>query len=379
MTSYFKTATKGTNPFAPPPKDIQTPLVSTGNIYEPLVQRAMGIANEDVIEKAIESLKARLGGQRYKQEHFGRLELIDPNLIDINIDIQRLLEKAHIGGNIIELFDPRIMQPLNVIYIKATGRYSAWEGQQSGTAFALMFYFVLIDPDTLIQCKVVDDDLEVPGSTLRGEAVGNYGFRCINYKGRKEPDLFYIFRSMVNGVRLYDSELTEDLQANEIQNMLQSHNMFAAPGVEAQGQRAKPGMVTHVSSMLKLAGHGTEPDHFEVTKGDLDWVLKWHDQFYASEKGVDGGYLITFGRFAVLCRNQGIEITREHELEFYKHMKRYGSPKAFHQDCWQRYKKWAGSGWKDACLLPIWIKDYMKKGGTLPLPTVPNYDEYKSL
>ena len=371
--------TQGTNPFAPPAKDIQIPLVSTGNIYEPLIDRAMGINNESIIQHALSSLKERLGGVAYRQEHCGRLELIDSTLVDINIDIQRLLEKMHIGTNIIELFDPRIMQPLNVIYIKETGRYSAWEGQQSGTAFALMQHFGLVEPGTLIQCKVVDDDLAVPGSTLVGEAVGNYGFRCINYKGRKEPDLFYIFRSMVNGVRLYDSELTEDLQANEIQNMLQANHMFAAPGVEAQGQRAKPGMVTHVSSMLKIAGHGTEPEHFDVTKGDLAWVLKWHDQFYASEKGVDGGYLITFGRFAVLCRNQNIEITREHEVEFYQHMKRYGSPKAFHQDCQQRYKKWAGSGWKDACLLPIWIKDYMKKGGTLPMPTVPNYDEYKSL
>jgi hypothetical protein len=374
MTTHFKV-----NPFAPVPKNHQTPLVSTGNIYEPLVHRAMNIANEDVIQKAVESLKVRLGGQRYRQEHFGNVELIDPDLIDINIDIQRLLEKAHIGGNIIDLFDPRIKQPLNVIYIKETGRYSAWEGQQSGTAWVLLMHFDLIEPGTKIQCKVVDDDLEVPGSTLRGEAVGNYGFRCINYKGRKEPDLFYIFRSMVNGVRLYDSELTEDLQANDIQNMLQEHHMFAAPGVEAQGTRGKPGMVTHISSVLKIAGHGTEQEHFDVTKADLDWVLKWHDQFYASEKGVDGGYLIAFGRFVVLCRNQGIEITREHELEFYQHMKRYGSPRAFHQDCQQRYKKWAGAGWKDACLLPIWIKDYMKKGGTLPLPTVPNYDEYKSL
>lgn len=372
-------ANKGANPFTPAPKLVQTPLVSTGDIYDPLVQRAMGIANEDVIIKAIENLRARTNGIPFSQEHFGRLELLELSLIDINIDIQRLLEKAHIGGNIIELFDPRIMQPLNVIYIKETGRYSAWEGQQSGTAFALMMYYGLITPDTKVQCKVVDDDLMVPGSTQKGEAVGNYGFRCINYKGRKEPDLFYIFRSMVNGVRLYDSSLTEDVQANEIQNILQSRNMFAAPGVDGQGQRGKPGMVTHVSSMLKLAGHGTEPEHFDVTKEDLDWVLKWHDQYYASEKGVDGGYLITFGRFVVLCRTQGIKITKQHELEFYQHMKRYGSPKAFHQDCQQRYKKWAGSGWKDACLLPIWIKDYMKRGGDLPMPKVPNYDEYKSL
>jgi len=376
QVSQFQTS-GGANPFTPPPKAIQTPLVSTGNIYDPLVSRAMAIANNNEIQEAIDKLRARLQGEQYTQEHFGRLELHPATLVDINIDIQRLLEIPHIGKNIIELFDPRIMQPLNVIYIKETGRYSAWEGQQSGTAFALMLHFGLIAPDTLIQCKVVDDDLYVPGSFLAGEAVGNYGFRCINYKGRKEPDLFWIFRSMVNGVRLYDSNLTEDLQANEIQNMLQTYNMFAAPSLEAKGQRGKPGMVTHISSVLKIAGHDT--DKFDVTKADLDWILAWHNKFYASEKGVDGGYLITFGRFVKLCREQEIEITKEHELEFFQHMKRYGSPKAFHNDCKTRYTRWAGSGWKDACLLPIWIKDYMKRGGTLTLPTIPNYDEYKSL
>lgn len=366
------------NPFAPPPKDIQTPLVSSGNIYDPLVSRALAIADDDSILEAIEKLKQRLQGQRYQQQHFGRLELQPASKIDINIDIQRLLEKVHIGKNIIELFDPRIMQPLNVIYIKETGRYSAWEGQQSGTAFALMMHFGLIDTDTLIQCKVVDDDLVVPGSNLTDEAVGNYGFRCVNYKGRKEPDLYYIFRSMVNGVRLYGSDLDEDLQANEIQNILQKHNMFAAPAIEARGQKGKPGMVTHISAMLKIAGHGTDKNLFDKTINDLDWVLHWHNQYYASEKGVDGGYLLTFGRFAALCREQDIEITKNHELEFYTHMKRYGSPKAFHDDCKQRYKKKYG-GWSDACLLPVWIKDYMKRGGTLPTPTIPHYDEYKSL
>jgi len=366
------------NPFAPPPKIVQTPLVSTGNIYDPLVPRAMSIANEDVVQEAIDALRTRLQGTPYRQEHFGRVEELEPNLIDINIDIQRLLETPHIAKNIIELFDPRIMQPLNVIFIKETGRYSAWEGQQSGTAFALMMHFGLIAPGTLIQCKVVDDDLVVPGSNLTGEAVGNYGFRCINYKGRKEPDLFWIFRSMVNGVRLYNSTLTEDLQANEIQNMLQTHSMFSAPGLDARGQKAKPGMVTHISSMLNIAGHGTESEKFDVTKADLDWVLGWHNRYYASEKGVNGGYLITFGRFAALCREQDIAITKEHELEFFQHMKRYGSPKAFHDDCKQRYKKVYG-GWSDACLLPIWQKDYMKRGGTLPLATIKNYNEYKSL
>ena len=156
------------NPFAPPPKAVQTPMVSTGNIYDPLVSRAMAIADEDDIQEAIDNLRKRLQGKQYTQEHFGRLELQPASRVDINIDIQRLLETPHIAKNIIELFDPRIMQPLNVIYIKETGRYSAWEGQQSGTAFALMMHFGLISPDTLIQCKVVDDHLQGAGSDLVG-------------------------------------------------------------------------------------------------------------------------------------------------------------------------------------------------------------------
>jgi hypothetical protein len=67
-------------------------MVSTGNIYDPLVSRAMAIANEDDIQEAIANLRARLQGEQYTQEHFGRLELQPASLVDINIDIQRLLE-----------------------------------------------------------------------------------------------------------------------------------------------------------------------------------------------------------------------------------------------------------------------------------------------
>lgn len=367
------------NPFAPPPRHAAIADQQETLIYEPLLNRAQGIATEPEIQEAIEQLRARLNGERYQQHHFGRLELLPLTQVDINVDIQRLLEKLHIGQNIITLFDPRIMQPLNVIYIKSTGRYSAWEGQQSGTAFALMLHYGLIEPGTLVQCKVVDEDLTVPGSKLIKEAVGNYGFRCVNYKGRKEPDLYYIYRSMVNGVRLYHSELTEDRQAEQIQTVLETHNMFAAPGVDAQGHKARPGMISHVSAMLKIAGHDTAPTEFAQTLKDLDWTLAWHNRYYASERGVDGGYLLTFGRFARLCREQGVPLTRELELDFARHMKRYGSPRAFHADCKQRYKKWAGSGWKDACLLPIWIKDYLKRGGTQPLPQIPHYDDYRAV
>ena len=69
------------NPFAPPPKTIQTPLVSGGDIYDPLIPRALAIAEDSDIVESIEKLRQRLGGQCYEQKHFGRLELLAGNLI----------------------------------------------------------------------------------------------------------------------------------------------------------------------------------------------------------------------------------------------------------------------------------------------------------
>lgn len=368
---------RGTNPFAPMVKMRNKALTTTGKSkYEKLVDRANTINNDEDVNKAIDNLKARLGGQKYKQEHFGRLELLSSKLVDINIDIQRLLETPHIAKHIIELFDPRIMQPLNVIYIKETGRYSAWEGQQSGTAFALMMMFGIIEPDTLIQCKVVDDDLTVPGSTLVGEAVGNYGFRCINGNGRKTPDLFYTYRSMVNGVRLYDSTLKEDKHSNEVQNILEQNNMFPSPAINAKSNKATPGMVTYISGILGISNYDKDQETFNICKQDLNWALSWHNRYYAGEKGVDGGFILTFGRLANEARDLDFVITPELEADLYRHMlSRYGSPGGFHSDCKARLKSWQvtnnlKTSWSDSCLLPIFIMDYINDGGQYPVPEV---------
>jgi hypothetical protein len=89
--------------------------------------------------------------------------------------------------------------------------------------------------------------LEVPGSNLKGEAVGNYGFRVLNGSGREPIDAYFMHRSRVNGVRLYDSDFWEDQQSEEIQQILEKNNMFPAKASDAQGQKATPGMVTHIS------------------------------------------------------------------------------------------------------------------------------------
>jgi len=381
--NQLRTVVRGANPFAPIAKIKNQQLSNKKGKYEALPQRAQPLITSSKIQEAINILKQRLNDEVYTQEHFGRLMEIDESLIDINIDIQRFLEELHIADNIIALFDPRIMQPLNVIFIKETGRYSSWEGQQSGTAFYLMKHFGLIEPGTKIQCKVVDDDLSVPGSTDIGEAVGNYGFRRLGGSGRKSIDAFFVHRSRVNGKRLYGSTLTEDVQSHELQEILEKNNMFPAPAVEAKGQQAQPGMVTYITGVNNIGHHGAETEEiFEMGKEDLQWALNWHNTYFANEKGVDGGFILAFGRLSAEARDENVELTPELELDLYNHIRAsYGSPKGFHADCKTRLKKFQiannlKDSWSDSCLTPILIIDYLNAGGQCTVPQVKGMTTY---
>jgi len=381
-----RTINRGTNPFAPIVKLKNNALTTKGkNVYERILDRIKPAVKDTKVKDAVNELKTRLAGGVYTEQHFGTLEWLDEALVDCNIDIQRLLEQDHVADDIIRLFDPRILQPINVIHIKATGRYSAWEGQQSASAFTIMKHFGLIAPGTRIQCKVVADDLAVPGSTLFGEAVGNYGFRCINFKGRKTPDLFYLLRSMINGVRLYGSTLREDEQAEKIQQILEHNNMFPAPGVDARGQQATPGMVTYISGIMSIAGHDTEDANFDVLKTDLDWALKWHDTYFNAEKGVDGGYILAFGRLHAEARAVGIVFDKATEDDFARHMKaHYGSPKGFHQECKNRLGAFQDRtqqkrSWSDSCLTPLFVTDYINTGGACNVPQVKGMVTYAGI
>ena len=383
MSQPQRVIKRGPNPFAPIAKLKNKQLSIVHNKYEQLSNRAAPLLTSAAVAKAIVALKEQLDGEAYTQEHFGRLVEVDESLIDINVDIQRFLEELHIADNIIARFDPRIMQPLNVIYIKETGRYSSWEGQQSGTAFYLMKHFGLIAPGTKIQCKVVDDDLTVPGSDLVGEAVGNLGFRLLGGSGRKPIDAFFVHRSRVNGVRLYNSKLTEDTQSHEIQTVLENNHMYPAPATEAQGQKAQPGMVTYISGINNIAGHGAkEEETFEMGKEDLNWALRWHDTYFANEKGVDGGFILAFGRFAAEAREQDIVLTQELEEDLNHHIvATYGSPKSFHNDCKTRLKAFQEnnnlkSSWSDSCLTPILVIDYINAGGKCEVPEVKGMKTY---
>jgi hypothetical protein len=378
-----RTVDRGPNPFAPIVKQQNQKLTPRRNVYQSIDARVNStFFGKTYADKAVEILKERLGDQKYRPEHFGRLELVPLDLIDINVDIQRDLEMLHIANNIICRFDPRIVQPVNVTYIKSTGRYSAWDGQQSSASLKIIYDAGLIEGDFAVQCKVFDDDLEVPGSALKGEAVGNYGFRVLNGSGREPIDAYFMHRSRVNGVRLYDSDFWEDQQSEEIQQVLEKNSMFPARASDAQGQKATPGMVTHISGINGIAGHGTRRELFEVTKGDLDRALAWHNRYYSSEKGVDGGFILAFGRLYAAAREQKIEITHETEKELYDMFRAcYGSPRAYHADCKQRLKAFQRKNmlkesWSDSCLTPILVADYINWGGEYPLPQVSNMTTY---
>jgi hypothetical protein len=365
-----RTIDRGANPFAPIAKQRNQALTTPLNgVYERLDDRVATMMSDpdqaELVNNAIANLRERLKGETYKQEHFGYLALVEAGDIDINIDIQRDLLAGHISKDIIALFDPRILQPVNVTYIKETRRYSAWDGQQSSATLKLLLLAGLVDPSVKIQCKVVDDDLVVPGSNLVGEAYGCSGFRLLN-TSREAIDPFWMHRSRVSGVRNYGSTLKEDEQAEEIQQIFEKNHMFPAKASDAKGQQAKPGMVTYISGCNNIAGHDTEQDTFNITKHDLDRTLRWHDTYFSNEKGVDGGFILTFGRLYAEAREQGIEITHDTEDDLYRLFQcKYGTPAGFHHDCKDRLKAFQiknklKTSWSDSCLTPILVMDYLR-------------------
>lgn len=382
-----RTVTRGANPFAPIVIQQNQNLVSVAsNVYEALDVRGNRVFNHPSVQQAIRDLRKRLGGHTYNQLHFGQLLLVRAGLIDINVDIQRDEDPVHIAEDIIARFDPRICMPVMCTKL-ANGRYSAWEGQQTSLTIYVLLKAGIINEDTLIQVKAVDEDLEVPGTTLKGEAVGNMGFRIINGGGRKPIDAFHLHRSRVTGVRIYGSQFEEDLQSEEIQQILEKNTMFPAKASDASGQKAMPGMVTYIHGLNLLAAHGSDQKVFNLAKTDLDWALKWHNTYYPSEKGVDGGFMLAFGRLHHAARTQNPAVTLDATVEadlFRLFQSKYGSPKGFHNDCKNRLRDWQElnrirPSWSDSCLTPMLVMDYLKSGGTCILPQVSGMVTYAGI
>lgn len=387
-TSSARTVNRGANPFAAIVKQQNAALTpaTNHNVYESLTIRGNRVYQHPAIQKAIKDLKARLGGNTYNQSHFGELVLVAYSEIDMNIDIQRDEDIMHIAEEIIPRYDPRIAMTVMCTRL-ANGRYSAWEGQQTSLTFYVLYKAGIIDQNTLIQVKAFDENLAVPGTTLQGEAVGNLGFRIINGGGRKGVDAYHVHRSRVNGVRLYNSTFREDVQSEEIQQILERNNMFPAKTSAAARNQATPGMVTYIHGLNLIAAHDTEPKIFNSAKKDLEWALAWHDKYYPNEKGVDGGFILAFGRLAAAARlgKPAINLDQATEADLYNLFRaKYASPKGFHRDCKERLKSFQkrnnlAESWSDNCLTPILVMDYVNWGGRCALPQVHGMTTYAGI
>lgn len=389
-STITRTVNRGANPFSAMVKQKNIALTpnpaSTHTVYESLQVRGDRVFQHPGVQQALKDLKQRMGGKTYNQSHFGDLVLVRYSDMDMNIDIQRDEDPVHIAEEIIPKYDPRISMTVMCTRLK-NGRYSAWEGQQTSLTFYVLYKAGIIDKDTLIQVKAFDEDLVVPGTTLKGEAVGNLGFRIINGGGRKGVDAYHVHRSRVNGVRLYGSIFREDTQSEAIQQILEDNNMFPAKTSAAARNQATPGMVTYIHGLNLIANHDTEPKVFDVCKKDLEWALAWHDRYYAGEKGVDGGFILAFGRLASAARQSKpvivLDATTESDL-YNLFRSKYGSPKGFHKDCKDRLKKFQiannlAESWSDSCLTPILVMDYINWGGKCALPQVHGMTTYAGI
>lgn len=386
-----RTVNRGANPFAAIAKQYNAALTPStpSSVYESLQVRGDRVFNDPRIQQALSDLKARLNGNTYNQSHFGEIVLTTYKDIDLNIDIQRDEDIAHIAEQIVPKYDPRIAMVVMCTRL-ANGRYSAWEGQQTSLTFYVLYKAGIIDENTLIQVKAFDENLVVPGTTLKGEAVGNLGFRIINGGGRKGVDAYHVHRSRVSGVRIYNSVFREDLQSDEIQKILEANNMFPAKTSAAARNQATPGMVTYIHGLNLIAGHDTDQKLFDATKKDLEWALNWHNTYYPSEKGVDGGFILAFGRLAAAARLSKPKIVLDTQIEqdLYKLFRaKYGSPKGFHRDCKDRLKQFQiannlAESWSDSCLTPILVLDYYDPNGfngKLALPQVHGMTTYAGI
>jgi hypothetical protein len=80
-----------------------------------------------------------------------------------------------------------------------------------------------------------------------------------------------------------------------------------------------------------------------------------------------------------------IQLDRAVEDDLYELFRaKYGSPKAFHNDCKQRLKTFQtrnnlNDSWSDSCLAPILVMDYINWGGKCNLPQVPGMMIYAGI
>lgn len=352
------------NPFSPAKIHNALEQARNKNLYEDLVIRTKikNPTDKKLINESIDSLRNRISNTVFTSENFGEIKTIKFELLDINVDNQRDVDWAHVA-HIIEHFDPRAVQVVNVIALP-NGRYSIPEGQHTAVSLYILHSAGLISKDFEVQCKVINALETVPGNNLKGEAFGNWLFRLINYKGRKAVEPYFMHRSRVSGVRNYNSTLIEDIHAEKIEAVVEKNNMYTQPAIAARGFGARPGMVTYINGLNRIAE--LESENFDTAINDLDFALSLHNRYFANERGVDGGFILAFGRYAKFARQSNITITREWQDELMKFFKEtYATPSKFHSTCKRRLAKFNNDnnlpgGWSDNCLSSILILDFYR-------------------
>lgn len=363
---------------------------------EDLVKQALDNGNE--IENGIEKLQDRLGGMKYRPEHFGYVAMIKLSAVYSNIDIQRIVEQGFIGKNILPIFDPRITQPINVVRYPAgaphpiTGEelteemFTAWDGQQTSSTIEalLMFGLIEIEGEFYIKANVIDYDLTVPGSDITGEAVANFGFRTINgTKAKKPVDPYYVMRSEANGKRLYGSTLQEDVHSDAMWSCMEANNMLPAPTTGTE--KKLPGHVAHVSGMKSMASHDTE--NFDMVT--FEKTIKFLSAYFDKDNGINSSFYMAIAELFQNMKDQDITVGFN-DAQFAQFIKdKYANGDGFSAYAKRRLyqlqdKLGVKRSWSDACSVPYMIADYIEyceandlQQGKIPMP--PKMSQYVNL
>lgn len=344
---------------------------NTGGNYVPIADLVKKVLGAESIKKGIELRKNKLSNALYEAMHFGRVGMVPIGLIDINIDIQRGIEIKHIGNNILPIFDPRITQPINLIYYPDTGRYTCWDGLQTLSTILTLICNGLIATDNWetfeIKSNIIDSDLLVPGASCTvAEAVANFGFRTLNGpKGRLGVDEWFIMRSEYHGARLYNSDLTEDLHSKALWECMIKHNMLPADKVNEK----KPGYIPYISYIKTRFGHGT--NRFDIDT--FEKVIEFLSTYFIKDLGINASFLVGIAELFVLLKDQKIKVgtkpTQFNADRFARFLKdtygqentgnmwriKFAQPRLKELHIAQGYIK---STWTDNCTLPFWFDDF---------------------
>ena len=367
---------------------------NTGGNLVPIATMVNAVVGNPIIQQGVNLLKAKLNGKVFEKHHFGRVGMAQLGLIDIPIDIQRELEKKHIGNKILPFFDPRIALVINVTYDVNTKRYKAWDGLQTLSTILILISNGLLKTENWetyeVKVNIFDSDLEVPGpgSTTTNMGTANYAFRTVSGAGKKEIHPFYMMRSEYNGANLYGSDLIEDLHSRDMWEAMLKYKMHPAD----VHTKDTPSHISHISGMKKIAGHGTSKFKIEAFDASMEFLSA---HFGVKDDGINASFYMAIGELFNQLDEQQINIgsnaTQFSTDRFATFLKtKYGkvnTGNSFRKMASKRLKRWRTNlgyttfTWTDGCSLPYMLDDYEKYcnacGFTLgKLPVLDNMKEF---